>query len=82
MAEMLAQQEAADRAKREAQRQQALAYQQALDQQVNELRQRSFDSLQSTSISLLLSLCTFVVCFNVLVCVHTVCLLYVDPACD
>lgn len=45
---MLAQQEAADRAKREAQRQQALAYQRALDQQVNELRQRSFDSLQST----------------------------------
>lgn len=49
MRKMLHDQELEDQAKREAQRQAAMRYQRELDQQLTELRQRSFDSLKSNT---------------------------------
>ena len=58
MAEMLKQQEEAERERRERQREAQRKYQLALDEQVNQLRQRSFDNLTSKcNLSLSLSLC-------------------------
>lgn len=50
MRKMLADQEAEDRAKRKAQVEAAARYQRELDQQLADLRQRSFDSLSSKNL--------------------------------